>query len=96
MTSEVRYLDANKPQGTWQVVLPRRNDVEYDVDHRGDHFFITLRDESRPNSELLVAPVADPTQTTVRGGNNIPHTVTGYTASFSTQSSPAQSPGYFL
>lgn len=66
VTSEVRYLDANKPEDTWQVVLPRVNDVEYDVDHRRDHFFITLRDEKRPNSELFVAPVADPTNTTVR------------------------------
>lgn len=65
VTSEVQYLDANKPQDTWRVVLPRVNDVEYDVDHRRDHFFITLRDEKRPNSELLVAPVADPTNTTV-------------------------------
>lgn len=65
MTSEARYLDADEPQGDWRVVLPRVNDVEYEVDHRGSHFFITLRDEKRPNSELLVAPVVDPTQTTV-------------------------------
>ena len=65
VTSETRYLDANKPQDEWRVVLPRVNDVEYEVDHRIDHFFITLRDERRPNSELLVAPVADPSDTTV-------------------------------
>ena len=41
------------------------NDVEYDVKHRGDHFFIEIRDKDRPNSEVLVAPVADPTNTKV-------------------------------
>jgi len=68
-------LDANKPQDTWRVVLPRVNDVEYDVDHRRDHFFITLRDEKRPNSELLVAPVADPTNTTVCHMHPTPQTL---------------------
>ena len=41
------------------------NNVEYDVKHRGDHFFIEIRDDDRPNSEVLVAPVSDPTQTKV-------------------------------
>lgn len=41
------------------------NNVEYDVRHRGDHFFIEIRDQDRPNSEVLVAPVSDPTQTKV-------------------------------
>ena len=47
------------------MVLPRKTDVEYEVVHRGDHLFILLRDPARPNSELLVAPVSDPTRTTV-------------------------------
>lgn len=33
--------------------------------HRGDHLFILLRDPQRSNSELLVAPISDPTKTTV-------------------------------
>lgn len=60
MTSEVRYLSADTPLGDWTVVRPRENEVEYSVSHRGDSFFITIRDEARPNSELLVAPQADP------------------------------------
>ena len=36
-------------------------DVEYNVAHRNDHFFITLRDQERPNSELRVAPLDRPT-----------------------------------
>jgi hypothetical protein len=35
---------------------------------RGSHFYITIRDKARPNSELLVAPVENPTQQQVGGG----------------------------
>jgi oligopeptidase B len=65
ITSETRLLDADKPEGSWRVVLPRQTDVEYDVSHRGDELFILLRDKQRQNSELLVAPVADPSNTRV-------------------------------
>lgn len=60
VTSDTRYLDADTPLGDFQVIMPRQQDVEYSVDHRGDHFFISVRDKQRPNSELLVAPMADP------------------------------------
>ena len=40
-------------------MLPRVNDQEYQVTHRGSHFYISLRDKDRPNSEVLVAPVDD-------------------------------------
>ncbi len=61
----MQLLDAGDPNGKWRVVLPRMSDVEYDISHRGDHLFILLRDAERQNSELLVAPVADPTNTKV-------------------------------
>jgi len=65
VTSETRFLSADEPEGEWKVILPRVNNVEYDIRHRGDHFFIEIRDEDRPNSEVLVMPVSDPTQTKV-------------------------------
>lgn len=61
VTSDVRMLRADDPMGEWKVVLPRKNDVEYSVDDRRDQLFIMLRDASRPNSELLIAPMSDPT-----------------------------------
>ena len=67
ITSEMRILEAGRPGSGWKVVLPRKTDVEYEVAHRGDHLFILLRDPERPNSELLVAPISDPTKTTVSG-----------------------------
>ena len=65
VTSETRFLSADQPDGDWKVILPRENGVEYDIKHRGDHFFIEIRDSDRPNSEVLVAPVSNPTQTKV-------------------------------
>ncbi len=65
VTSETRFLSADQPEGEWKVILPRVNNVEYDIRHRGDHFFIEIRDADRPNSEVLVVPVSDPTQTKV-------------------------------
>lgn len=61
ITSEERILLADNPAGQWRVLLPRKSDVEYSASHRGDHIFITMRDEARPNSEVLVAPLDNPT-----------------------------------
>lgn len=65
VTSETRILNADTPTGEWKVVRPREMEVEYDVRHRGDHLFIMLRDKDAPNSRLLVAPMSDPSKTTV-------------------------------
>jgi len=69
VTSESLFLHANNPSGTFQSVLPRVNDVEYDVTHRGSSFYITLRDKERPNSELLVSSVEAPATTAVLLGH---------------------------
>ncbi|MFI5732789.1 S9 family peptidase [Kribbella sp. NPDC051587] len=41
LTSEVYLLDANDPTGELKVVAPRREGVEYDVEHAGDRLLIT-------------------------------------------------------
>ena len=58
-TSEVHYLAADQPSGTWKIVAPRKDDHEYDVDHRGDQFFIRTNQGGR-NFALATAPVSDP------------------------------------
>ncbi|HYD51572.1 MAG TPA: S9 family peptidase [Gemmatimonadaceae bacterium] len=58
-TGEVRYLRADQPTGTWALVSPRKQDREYDVDHRGDTFYIRVNDTGR-NFRLVTAPAADP------------------------------------
>ena len=58
-SSEVRVLPAATPTAEWTTVEPRQPDVEYDVDHRGDRFYVRVNDTGR-NFRLVSAPVATP------------------------------------
>ena len=58
-SSEVRLIDAFAPAGAIRMVEPRRADVEYSVDHRGDRLYIVTNDEA-PNFRVMTAPVASP------------------------------------
>ncbi|HEX9580184.1 MAG TPA: S9 family peptidase [Gemmatimonadales bacterium] len=60
VSSEYRYLDANRPQGTFAVIQPRERDHEYDVDHFGEHFFIRTNLSGATNFRLMRTPVARP------------------------------------
>lgn len=73
VTSETRYLMADAPHQAPAIILPRQQDVEYDVEHHPGSgkdcpgwLLLTVREPSKPNSELRAAPVSDPTQQTVR------------------------------
>ncbi|WIA19863.1 hypothetical protein OEZ85_005766 [Tetradesmus obliquus] len=73
VTSETLFMPVDTPEGTFKVVLPRIQDVEYSISHHPGSsssssqgwFLITIRDPALPNSELRVAPVEDPMQQTV-------------------------------
>jgi oligopeptidase B len=56
LSTEYRYLEADNPQGEFQVFAPRQRDHEYEVDHYGDHFFIRTNLEAK-NFRLMKAPV---------------------------------------
>ncbi len=58
-SSEVRYLKADQPGGEWKMLAAREKDHEYDVDHRGDLFYIRTNSGGR-NFRLVTAPVSDP------------------------------------
>ena len=60
-TSEIRYLDADRPRRDFRVIEPRRQDVEYDVHHGRDRFFIRTNDRAK-NFRLMEAPVSDPSR----------------------------------
>ena len=70
MTSEIHYLDADRPGREFRVVAPRRQDVEYDVHHGQDRFFIRTNDRAK-NFRLMEAPVSDPSRK--RWKEVIPH-----------------------
>ncbi len=45
-TTEVWYLDANRPQDKFKVIHPRQHKMEYAVEHHGDKFFIMTNDNA--------------------------------------------------
>lgn len=59
ITSEWRYLAADSPAGTWTVIEPRRDGVEYSVDEGGGLFYVVVNDTGR-TFRLVTAPVATP------------------------------------
>ena len=60
-TSEVRFLDADRPEDPFRIVQPREPGIEYSVTHHREHFFITTNDGA-PNFRLVQAPVAQPSK----------------------------------
>ncbi|MEA2725034.1 MAG: oligopeptidase [Gemmatimonadales bacterium] len=60
-TSEVRFLNADEPEGEFRVVQPREPGVEYGVEHHDERFFITTND-SAPNFRLVETPVSSPSK----------------------------------
>ncbi len=59
LTSEIRYLRKDQPQGDFRILLPRVYETEYDATHRGDSFFIRTNDGAK-GFRVVEAPVADP------------------------------------
>jgi len=60
-STEVRYLPANTPDAEWKIVIARQPDHEYDVDHRGDLFYIRTNKGAK-NFRVVTAPVSDPSE----------------------------------
>ena len=62
--TECRILNADCPDEL-TVVLPRKQDVHYWIEHHNNSFFLRIQDPQRLNSEIAIAPVADPEDQTV-------------------------------
>ncbi len=60
-STEYRYLPADNPGGKLKIVLRREADHEYDVDHRGNLFYIRTNKGAK-NFRLVMAPVSDPAE----------------------------------
>ena len=64
VTSEVFYGDAGDSDATFTSILPRRELVEYSVEHAvvgGEDRFLILHNDGAVNFTLVEAPVSDPT-----------------------------------
>lgn len=65
ITSEYRYADAADPNARFTVVLPRREGIEYAIEHAvvgGQDRFLILHNEDAVNFTLTEAPVSEPTR----------------------------------
>ncbi|TDC18720.1 S9 family peptidase [Kribbella albertanoniae] len=70
LTSEVYLLDANDPTGELKIVAPRREGVEYDVEHAGDQLLITHNADAA-NFSLATATLDAPGEwTTIIEGDD--------------------------
>ena len=70
LADEYRYLEADDPEGAFEVFLPRRKGHEYSIDHYGDRFFIRTNDHAK-NFRLMSTPVS---ATAMKGWTEvIPH-----------------------
>ncbi len=47
LTDELRYLDANRPNGEWLVFQPRERKLEYSIDHAGGKWYIRTNYEAK-------------------------------------------------
>jgi oligopeptidase B len=58
-TTEEKILPADEPRGTWRLIEPRREEIEYYADHRNGQLYIRTNDTGR-NFRLVTAPVDAP------------------------------------
>jgi len=59
VTAESSFVDADTPEAEPRLIEPRRQGIEYSVDHQEDRFLILTNDGAR-NFRLMAAPVSEP------------------------------------
>jgi oligopeptidase B len=59
VTTESRFLDSDEPDEHPILIEPRRQGIEYSVDHQGDRLLILTNDGAR-NFRLMAAPLTHP------------------------------------
>ncbi|MEO8258783.1 MAG: S9 family peptidase [Acidobacteriota bacterium] len=58
-STEVWFLPADRPGDPLTLIAPRRPDHEYDVDHRGNLWYIRTNQDAK-NFRIVTAPAANP------------------------------------
>lgn len=61
LSSEYRYVRADRPDDPFRVIQKREKNLEYDAEHFGDHFYIRTNDRAR-NFKLVKTPVDAPSK----------------------------------
>ncbi len=70
LSTEYRYLNADKPSGEWKIVQPRQNDLLYYVEQYQDDFYIQTNLDAK-NFRLVKTPIT--ATTTENWIDVIPH-----------------------
>ncbi|MGG6232110.1 S9 family peptidase [Tenacibaculum sp. SDUM215027] len=60
VSTEYHVLEANNPDGELHVIQPRERDLEYEVAHYGDHFYIKTNKDGATNFKLMKTPENKP------------------------------------
>ena len=60
VTSEVRLIEADQPDGTAVLVAERDPNTEYDVSHHGDRLIILTNAGGAEDFKIIEAPIASP------------------------------------
>jgi len=60
-STEFRFIPANNPNAGWKTIVARQADHEYDVEHRGDLFYIRTNKGAK-NFRVVTAPLSDPSE----------------------------------
>lgn len=61
LSSEIQFLDADRPTDDFTVFQPRERDLEYEIDHLGDHFYV-LTNLAAKNFQLMRTPIGATTK----------------------------------
>ncbi|WP_408029846.1 S9 family peptidase [Tenacibaculum xiamenense] len=56
VSTEYRVLEADNPEGEFRVIQPRERDLEYDVAHYEDAFYIRTNKDGATNFKLMKTP----------------------------------------
>lgn len=57
LTSEIRFIDADRPKDEFRVFNPRQHDLLYGVGHYGDYFYILTNADGARNYKIVRTPV---------------------------------------
>ncbi len=58
LSDEYRFCRADKPEAEFRLFHPRERELEYDIDHFGDHFYIRTNFNAK-NFRLMETPVSN-------------------------------------
>ncbi|MGB0403547.1 MAG: S9 family peptidase [Salibacteraceae bacterium] len=59
LTSEIRYLNADTPEGEWRMIHARERGLEYGVGHQDDKFYVHTNFEAQ-NFRLMEVEIENP------------------------------------